>query len=97
MKKKEFNMATQRVNHSESKVNPLTVKALQPALGAIVGLRLESFIIPVRVADIKSAWGRARFLVEPLYGTGEQWVEIERLTRWEQSETPSAQQGRVAQ
>ena len=59
-----------------------TVKTLQIALGQIVGVHSESWIIPMEVLDVKQGWGKVRFLVQPLSGCGQQWVEIERLSRW---------------
>jgi len=33
----------------------------------------------VLITDAKSAYGRVRFLIKPVAGTGEQWVEETRL------------------
>ena len=57
----------------------MTVKTLHQAIGQTVGLRLEGFIIPMTVLDVKTSYGKARFLVSPNHGSGEQWVEISRL------------------
>lgn len=58
----------------------MTAREMMPAVGQTALLLIENFSIPVRVADVKHVYGRPRFLVRPLAGNGEQWVEISRLT-----------------
>ena len=55
-----------------------TVTQLLPAVGALVAVRSEDLIINCRVLDAESAWGQVR--VEPLSGSGSQWVDISRVT-----------------
>jgi hypothetical protein len=59
----------------------MTTRQMAQAIGKHVGLKIESLIIPVEITDIKEAWGRLRFEVTPLQGSGSQWVEIGRLSR----------------
>ena len=52
-------------------------------LGALVGergwLQVGAFAFPVEVRDAKNAYGNARLLVEPVNGTGSEWVAVERV------------------
>ena len=57
-----------------------TVTQLLPAVGALVAVRMEDMVINCRVTDAKSAWGQVRLQVEPLAGSGSQWVDISRIT-----------------
>jgi len=41
---------------------------------------MEDMVINCRVTDAKSAWGQVRLQVEPLAGSGSQWVDISRIT-----------------
>lgn len=49
------------------------------AIGQVVQVRVEAWIIPMKVTDAKSAWGNIRIEVEPLNGTGRAWIELSRL------------------
>ena len=44
-------------------------------------LRCEYLSIDISVADAKRSYGRTLLLVRPVAGTGEQWVEENRI-RW---------------
>ena len=44
-------------------------------------LRCEYLSIDITVADAKRSYGRTLLLVRPVAGTGEQWVEENRI-RW---------------
>ena len=66
----------------------MTVKEMNQAIGQEIGVRLGDFVVRMTIIDIKQAYGRVRFLVEPdlAWGSGQQWVEIDRLqkvSRWE--------------
>ena len=61
-------------------VRQQTVTQLLPAVGALVAVRMEDMVINCRVTDAKSAWGQVRLQVEPLAGSGSQWVDISRIT-----------------
>jgi hypothetical protein len=56
-----------------------TVKELSFAIGSQVLVRFESLEIQCIVADAKNSYGRERFLVRPVTGNGEQWIEMSRL------------------
>ena len=49
------------------------------AIGQIVQVRVESWTIPMRVVDAKSAWGNIRIEVEPINGEGRAWIELSRI------------------
>jgi hypothetical protein len=48
-------------------------------------LRCEYLSVEVTVADSKRSYGRTLLLVRPVAGTGEQWVEENRI-RWPEDE-----------
>ena len=52
-------------------------------LGALVGqrgaLQVGGFSFFVEVRDAKNAYGNARILVEPVNGSGSEWVAVERV------------------
>jgi hypothetical protein len=37
----------------------------------------EGFTIDVRINDVKQAYGRTRYLISPVNGTGKVWTETE--------------------
>ena len=59
-----------------------TVRELMPALGEQVAVRFEDMIFDCTVLDAKNSWGKVRILVQPIKGTGQQWIELGRLTRY---------------
>ena len=50
-------------------------------IGKTGALRCEYLAVDVEVADAKRSYGRTLLLVRPISGTGEQWVEENRI-RW---------------
>lgn len=58
-----------------------TVKQMTPAMGQEINVHVETWVIPMRVTDVKSAWGRIRLEVEPVTGQGRQWIELNRVQR----------------
>ena len=56
-----------------------TAQKMIVAVGQIVNVRVESWTVPMRVVDAKSAWGNIRVEVEPLNGSGRAWIELSRL------------------
>lgn len=52
-----------------------------PAIGAQVSVRFEKVLIDCLVADVKNSWGKPRLLIRPQLGSGEQWVELDRVAR----------------
>lgn len=57
-----------------------TAKAMLPAIGQQVNVRCEDLQILCTVTDVKSAYGVIRLQVQPVAGTGSQWVQLERIT-----------------
>lgn len=51
-----------------------------PALGARVLVRCETLQVECTVRNVKNSWGQPRLLVEPVAGSGTQWVELGRVT-----------------
>jgi len=51
-----------------------------PALGARVLVRCEAMQIECTVKNVKNSYGQPRLLVAPVAGSGEQWVEMRRVT-----------------
>ena len=45
----------------------------------IFGVRCESRLVACTIQDIKTAYGRMRFQVAPVNGSGSMWVEDSRL------------------
>lgn len=64
----------------------LTATEMIPAVGEPVRVRFEDLWIDATVVDVKSSWGKARLLIRPVAGNGQQWVELGRLEsrRWVQ-------------
>jgi len=56
-----------------------TCKEMLPAIGARVLVEFEQVRIACMVRDVKNSYGRVRLLVEPIYGAGEQWIEMARV------------------
>ena len=50
-------------------------------IGKSGALRCEYLSVDITVADAKRTYGRTLLLVRPVAGTGEQWVEENRV-RW---------------
>jgi hypothetical protein len=46
----------------------------------MVLVRYESVQILCTVKDVKTSWNKARLLVTPMAGEGEQWVELGRIS-----------------
>ena len=56
-----------------------TANKMIVAVGQIVNVRVESWTVPMRVRDAKSAWGNVRVEVEPVHGEGRAWIEMSRI------------------
>jgi len=56
-----------------------TAAMMHPAIGQTVNVRTDNWTIPMRVIDVKSAWGNIRCEVEPLNGSGRAWIELSRI------------------
>lgn len=61
----------------------MTTKQLYPLIGRSVLVRGDKFMTLCTVQDIKESYGKVRFLVKPVYGAGEGWVESSRLVRYD--------------
>lgn len=48
-------------------------------LNKTVSITVEGFTIQVKVVDVKQAYGCTRYLVEPVNGSGQQWVNDSRV------------------
>jgi hypothetical protein len=63
-----------------------TVRQLTPAVGASVRVRFEDLTIECKVMDAKNSYGKVRLLVQPVAGTGLQWIELGRLVAAESAQ-----------
>jgi hypothetical protein len=59
----------------------VTCKEMSPAIGQTVLVRFEEILINCTVRNVKSSYGRTRLLVSPMSGSGEQWVELPRVSQ----------------
>ena len=57
----------------------MTMLESQKIIGARALLRVEAFSVMVEVMDVKQAYGNTRYLVEPIGGHGEAWVDKSRI------------------
>ncbi len=57
----------------------MTAAEMARVIGEKCTVRCEGFAIGMKVIDVKQAYGRLRVLVEPLNGTGQQWVDTDRV------------------
>lgn len=57
----------------------MTATQMIPAVGAMVDVRCEQMMIRCNILDVKHVWGKARLLVSPVAGNGQQWVELDRV------------------
>lgn len=60
--------------------------ATSASLGAVIGhtgtltTYTEGLKVPVTVKDAREMWGRTDYLITPIGGSGEKWVEAYRVT-----------------
>lgn len=59
----------------------MTAREMLPAIGQTVLVRFEEILINCTVRNVKSSYGRTRLLVSPMSGSGEQWVELPRVSQ----------------
>jgi len=57
----------------------MTMLESQKIIGANAFLRVEAFSVMVEIMDVKQAYGNTRYLVEPIGGHGEAWVDKSRI------------------
>lgn len=53
----------------------MTAQDFVALLGRTGTIRLNDLSLKVKVKDVKEVWGKVRYLVTPLAGAGEQWME----------------------
>lgn len=58
----------------------MTAKQMIPAIGQCISARFEELAVECTVQDVKQSYGRVRLLVAPVSGTGNQWIELQRIT-----------------
>jgi hypothetical protein len=59
----------------------MTANEMIPAVGQEILVRFEDIRIQCVIRDVKFAYGRPLFDVEPIAGDGRQWVSMDRLLR----------------
>ena len=57
----------------------MTFKELASMIGGEYMLDMEGLAVLVSVSDVKTAYGNARALVQPVAGTNSKWVNADRL------------------
>jgi hypothetical protein len=59
----------------------VSAASLAKFIGQTGSLTVElSLTLTVRVLDARKCWDRLDFYVEPLHGTGQRWVQADRVT-----------------
>ena len=57
----------------------MTTQQISVVLGTEVEIRCEDLTVTCKVLDMKQAYGKVRYQIEPIRGTGTQWVEAARI------------------
>lgn len=57
----------------------MTANEMLPAIGTKVLLRMEKLLIEAHVCDVRFVWGNPQLEVEPVAGSGKQWVMLDRI------------------
>jgi hypothetical protein len=57
----------------------MTLQQLVSRIGSEATLSIEQMAVRVIVRDVRHAYGRTHYLVEPVAGSGRQWVDSGRL------------------
>ena len=57
-----------------------TVGSLLPMIGQRVLVKLESVRVSCMILDAKYVYGNQRYLVHPVNGQGQMWVDAARIT-----------------
>ena len=58
----------------------MSIAEIAARIGSSATLATEAFLVPVEVKDAKQSYGRVRYLVTPVGGAGEAWVDTDRLS-----------------
>lgn len=53
----------------------MTTIGLSHYIGFVASWRTGSLSFSVRILDCKRAYGRTRYLIQPIAGTGQQWIQ----------------------
>jgi hypothetical protein len=59
----------------------MSVAEMAQVIGKVADLRIESFQIKIRILDVKVSYGNTRYLVKPVAGSGEAWVDESRVSK----------------
>ena len=57
----------------------MSVAELAKVIGQTGSLSVEGLLVPVKVRDVRTHWGRVDYCVEPVGGDGIQWVSANRV------------------
>ena len=58
----------------------MTANDMQRAIGQQVNYESHGLMFRCTVKDVKVGWGKPRFLIAPVSGSGETWVEFSTIT-----------------
>jgi hypothetical protein len=53
----------------------MTTIGLSHYIGLVASWRTGSLSVAVRIVDCKRSYGRVRYLITPVAGTGQQWIQ----------------------
>ena len=56
-----------------------SILELAKMVDTTITIKVESFIIPVKVLDVKISYGIPRLSVRPTEGVGQAWIELSRI------------------
>ncbi len=56
----------------------VSIRQMADLLGQTVQVKIDGFSVPMEIHDVKIAYGNKRFLVSPVGGSGEMWVDASR-------------------
>jgi hypothetical protein len=59
----------------------MSVAEMARVIGKIADLRIESFQVQINILDVKVSYGNTRYLVKPVAGSGEAWVDESRVSK----------------
>lgn len=64
----------------------MTVQEMASYVGKRASLPFRQMVVDVEIHDVRENFGRIDVLVSPLMGTGETWVQLDRLEVQDDSE-----------
>lgn len=59
----------------------MTLKEMQKIMAMKVSITVDGLTFPVKITDVKQAFGRTDVLVTPVHGSGERWSNLANLTK----------------